>query len=140
MKKHTALLVIIVAIIGCTSASNKTTIDDFIRIAQSQGWEFEHAEGEPGDNPRHTYIVAPGEMYITLEQHPDAGSAREVADDNNVDLEAIKRHVIREGVPLGEMGRHPQAFAHHNLVMYIPLDYIVYYPEGETLAAAFLAF
>jgi hypothetical protein len=126
----------IVFFTGCTD-SKEVSIDNFIEAATTHGFKFEPLEDNGDDGNLKKFLVVPGQMYISIEKMDNVKSAKAKVKIDNQDINAIKKHVIRDGTALSEMGDLPEAFRKGSLILYIPVNYIVHFKEAKVLAKIF---
>ncbi len=132
----TVLCIILLSTVGCKS-SVELTLDDFILSMEAGGFALEEVEYAQAAENKKRFLVTPGNMYISVETMADEQAAKEKTKKNNEDIREIKTNVKRDGTALSDMGDLPEAFNRYNLILYVPVNYIVYYEEAALLVGIF---
>ncbi len=128
--------------VGCSGDNRIFTIAEFIDCANANGIEVERQDPQGSTNSIENqrkverFVVLPDPQYIWFVVAESPRAAKEAASAENQDLGLIMKRVRDEG-PLCEMAGLPKAHARGNLVLYVPLSGIVYYPKVVELIDLF---
>jgi hypothetical protein len=140
MKKiRFAVAIMIVSLcVGCGQDDNKQiSIEAFIQHAEQNGLTFEEWDsGHPKPNLTY-YWVNPGKMLIWFEVVPDAKAAKQKVKEFNQGLGPVLKVVKRDNTKASQMGESPKAYSNGNVVLFVPLNYVVHYDEAKILTALF---
>jgi hypothetical protein len=136
------VVVITFMLFGCSGAetNRQISVEEFIQYANQNGFYFKKWDsGYPKPNLTY-YWVSPGNMLIWFEVVEDAKAAKKKMDLYNEDLRSVKKVVAKDNTAASEMGENPEAFSTGNLMMFVPLNYVVHYDEAKVLIGLFKKF
>ena len=95
--KRFKLIVFIITIslfAGCGSGNDKkVSLEDFVQLAQKNGFRFKEADHGRQDSTRRSFFVTPGRMDISFEEMQDAKAAQRTQKEYNIDLQMVKKVV-----------------------------------------------
>ena len=138
MFKSIVFIVAVSLFAACGSGNNKeVSVEGFIDFAQRNGFSFKEVDYGHENSARIYFSVTPGRMDISFEEMQDAKTAKHAVKQHNTDLDMVRKVVAKDNTHASEMGWTPEAFANGNLVLFVPLNYVVHYSEAKALIGLF---
>ena len=135
--KLTIFVITASLIMSCGGSDRQIRIDGFIQFAQQNGFSFKEVDYGNSSPSYVTFIVTPGRMDISFEVLQDARTARQKLKEYNTDVKMLKKVVAQDNTHASEMGWNPEAFVNENVLLYVPLNYVVFYDEATALIELF---